>query len=67
MKAKCPFNPIIYLNQPIGMFHCPWCGEMVLAGQPHVDYSAINWKDQEYNELVKNMKDVMDSMIQEKE
>ena len=67
MKAKCPFNPIIYLNQPIGMFHCPWCGEMVLAGQPHVDYPAIDWENQEYDELVKNMKDVMDSMTQEKE
>jgi len=67
MKAKCPFNPIIYLNKPIGMFHCPWCGEMVLAGIPHIDYPAIEWDDQEYDELVQNMKDIMDSIDKEKE
>jgi len=31
----CPFDPILYLGQPIGMFHCPICGEMVIAGLPH--------------------------------
>ena len=67
MKAKCPFNPIIYLHQPIGMFHCPWCGEMVLAGIEHIDYPAIEWDDKEYDELVRNMKEVMDSISQEKE
>ncbi len=29
-----------YIGAPIGMFHCPLCGEMVLAGMPHPDYSA---------------------------
>jgi len=67
MKAKCPFNPIIYLNKPIGMFHCPWCGEMILAGIPHINYPPIDWDDQEYNELVKNMRDVMDLIDKEKE
>lgn len=28
---------------PIGMFHCSYCGEMVMAGQPHTDYADIDW------------------------
>ena len=62
MKAKCPFNPVIYLNKPIGMFHCPWCGEMVLAGVPHVDYPMVDWEEKEYDELVKNMDEIMNSI-----
>jgi len=33
---KCTFDPTIYAGMPIGMFHCPECGEMQLAGQPHL-------------------------------
>jgi acetone carboxylase gamma subunit len=29
-------------GQPIGMFHCPECGEMVIAGIPHPDYSILD-------------------------
>lgn len=32
---KCTFDPEIYKDVPLGMFHCPECGEMVLAGLPH--------------------------------
>ena len=39
---KCDFDPMIYKDEPIGMFHCPQCGEMVLAGVPHPDYDYIN-------------------------
>jgi hypothetical protein len=46
------------MNQPIGMFHCPWCGEMVLAGMEHIDYPEIEMEDDEYIELVNNMRDV---------
>jgi len=35
---KCTFDPTIYAGKPIGMFHCPECGEMVLAGLPHPDF-----------------------------
>ncbi|MGH7474178.1 MAG: hypothetical protein ACREJW_09565 [Candidatus Methylomirabilales bacterium] len=27
------------MTGPIGMFHCPECGQMVLAGMDHLDYS----------------------------
>ncbi len=36
---QCPFDPSIYNDVPLGMFHCPLCGEMVIAGMPHPDYS----------------------------
>jgi len=35
---KCSYDPEILKGQPIGMFHCPECGEMVVAGMPHPDY-----------------------------
>lgn len=31
----CPFDPSIYVNVPLGMFHCPLCGDMIVAGLPH--------------------------------
>ena len=37
--AKCGHDPREMAGQPIGMFHCPECGEMVIAGMPHPDYS----------------------------
>ena len=37
---KCSFDPRVYKNAPIGMFHCPECGEMVLAGLPHFSDDA---------------------------
>jgi len=32
---SCPYEPERLVGCPIGMFHCPLCGEMVLAGLPH--------------------------------
>ena len=42
--TKCSFDPTgdIYKDAPIGMFHCPECGEMVVAGIPHPDWSKFN-------------------------
>ena len=34
-KCSCPHDPIIYQGLPMGMYHCPYCGAMVLAGLPH--------------------------------
>jgi hypothetical protein len=33
--TSCPYDPRIMRHAPIGMFHCPDCGAMVLAGYPH--------------------------------
>jgi hypothetical protein len=35
---KCEFDPRSLAGMPIGMFHCPECGEMVVAGLQHPDY-----------------------------
>ena len=42
MSLTCKFDPKTYADQPIGMFHCPECGEMVVAGIEHPDYSLLN-------------------------
>ena len=36
--AQCTYDPT---NDMGGMFHCPECGEMILAGAPHPDYSLL--------------------------
>ena len=32
----CSYDPRELAGKPIGMFHCPDCGEMQLAGYPHL-------------------------------
>lgn len=42
-RPKCSYDPSLIPNSvPIGMFHCPECGEMVIAGMPHPDYSLLD-------------------------
>jgi predicted secreted protein len=65
MKAKCPFNPIIYLGSPMGQFHCPWCGEMVMGGMKHLDYGELDFDEEDYKELVGNMNDILTEYIEE--
>jgi hypothetical protein len=47
--TKCSFDPTadIYKDAPIGMFHCPECGEMVVAGMPHPDWDEFYNEDEE--------------------
>ena len=33
-----PWEPQQLVGVPLGMYHCPYCGSMVMAGMPHVDY-----------------------------
>lgn len=35
--AKCSEKPELLAGQPIGMYHCPDCGAVLLAGLPHPD------------------------------
>ena len=34
-KMVCQYDPRALAGQPIGMYHCPECGEMVVAGMKH--------------------------------
>lgn len=54
--TKCTYDPSEFKNQPIGMFHCPECGEMVLAGMSHPEWdsleeSADKYFDEKYEEM----------------
>lgn len=33
---KCPEDPVALLGLPLGMYHCPECGCMQVAGTEHV-------------------------------
>lgn len=35
VPAPCEENPEDLAGQPIGQYHCPDCGAMVIAGLPH--------------------------------
>lgn len=34
-EANCHEHPEILVGQPSGMYHCPDCGTVVVAGVPH--------------------------------
>lgn len=42
MADTCGFDPTTLAGQPMGMLHCPECGQMVLAGLPHLDWSVLD-------------------------
>lgn len=37
-RCPWPWDPQQLKGAPIGQFHCPYCGAMVVAGVEHVDY-----------------------------
>lgn len=39
-EVPCTHKPELN-HGPIGQYHCPECGEMVVAGAPHPDYSIL--------------------------
>lgn len=34
-----PWEPQQLKGVPMGMYHCPYCDEMCVAGMPHPDYA----------------------------
>ena len=47
-RKPCPEDPLMLAGQPIGQYHCPYCGMMVLAGIPHLSPSAPENQDPSY-------------------
>lgn len=43
LEGMCPERPELLAGAPIGMYHCPACGCMVLAGIPHVPHDIGCW------------------------
>ncbi|CAM4331829.1 hypothetical protein NONI108955_21260 [Nocardia ninae] len=33
-----PWEPQQLVGAPLGQYHCPYCGAMVMAGMRHLDY-----------------------------
>lgn len=44
MGERCPWpwDPQMLAGKPIGQYHCPYCGAMVIAGIPHTDYHEVD-------------------------
>ena len=39
-KQTCDYDPMELRGQPIGQYHCPKCGTMVIAGAPHLEVDS---------------------------
>lgn len=38
-RCPWPWDPQRLAGAPLGQYHCPYCGAMVMAGIEHVDYA----------------------------
>lgn len=49
-RKPCPEQPLLLTGQPIGQYHCPVCGMMLIAGVPHFSPHATDdeIRDPEY-------------------
>ncbi len=45
---KCSYDPSQDPPAPIGMYHCPECGNMVVSGVPHPDWDNLDSLYEEY-------------------
>ena len=43
IEVACPEHPEHLLGAPIGMYHCPFCGCMQLAGYRHFPHEVDCW------------------------
>lgn len=53
MSKSCQYDPRETAGLPIGMYHCPECGEMVLAGVEHPDYSILDESNEQQGQSQK--------------
>jgi hypothetical protein len=47
-RLPCPEDPVELRGAPIGMYHCPYCGMMVMAAMPHLSPSPPADHDPRY-------------------
>ena len=59
LDDACPYEPDRDGPTPMGMYHCPLCGEMVLAGCPHPKQPS----EEDWEELRKLSQEVDDEEI----
>ncbi len=60
MGDECPWpwDPIQLKGAPLGQYHCPYCGAMVLAGVDHIDYRGLDERYAEYCRQEEEQSDV---------
>lgn len=47
-RCPWPWEPQQLVGAPMGQYHCPYCGAMVMAGLEHIDYAeALRMSEQE--------------------
>jgi hypothetical protein len=39
-RLPCPEQSVMLAGAPLGQYHCPFCGMMILAGMPHFEPGA---------------------------
>jgi hypothetical protein len=44
-RKPCPEQPLLLAGRPIGQYHCPSCGMMILAAMSHLSPSAPSDQD----------------------
>lgn len=44
LGEACPYplDPLQRVGQPLGQYHCPYCGGMQIAGIPHIDWASLD-------------------------
>ena len=47
-RKPCVEQPVLLAGKPIGQYHCPQCGMMLMAGWPHFSPSAPSEQDPQY-------------------
>jgi 5'-deoxynucleotidase YfbR-like HD superfamily hydrolase len=60
MICPWPWEPEQLKGQPIGQYHCPYCGDMVVAGIKHPDYAAevVGREESPVQRIVRSMVDL---------
>lgn len=46
-RCPWPWEPQQLVGVPMGQYHCPYCGAMVIAGIPHLDYAELERAERE--------------------
>ena len=52
MTTKCPYlaECLALMGMPIGMHHCPYCGEMVIGGMDTAPHCKFVFKEDEHED-----------------
>lgn len=43
-ECPWPWDPQQLVGAPLGQYHCPYCGSMVIAGMRHPDWRTDSWE-----------------------